>query len=265
MKPLHPLFAGRRPTLHIAHRGGAALAPENTLAAFRAAVEHWRTDMLELDVHFSRDGEAWVSHDPTVDRCTDGSGAIAELDSAALAGLDAGHRFTRDGATFPFRGTGVRLPRLVDVLAAFPTHLFNLDLKVNTAAAAEALAPLLRPALGRVCVGAEWDERAAHLAALLPGGCLFYPREALTAFVICALNGEPPPEDERYAVLDMPLAYEEMRVVTPALLAEARAGGKWVNVWTIDDPAQMRRLIADGVGGIMTDRPDLLREVLGGS
>src|SRR5689334_5224836 len=110
---MHPYLRGLRPTLHIAHRGGSALAPENTLAAFARAVDEFHTDVLELDVHATRDGELVVAHDPDVARCTDGEGAIAERTYAELAALDAGYRFTRDsGATFPFRGRNVRIPRL---------------------------------------------------------------------------------------------------------------------------------------------------------
>src|ERR671919_1607037 len=99
---MHRFFAGLEPTLHISHRGGSKLAPENTLAAFALAVERYRTDMLELDVHQTRDGVWVVSHDATVDRCTDGSGAIAELPLEEIQRLDAGHRFTSDeGQTFP--------------------------------------------------------------------------------------------------------------------------------------------------------------------
>lgn len=80
--------------LRIAHRGGAALAPENTLAAFRSAVDRWNVDMIELDVRASADGRCVVIHDPTVDRTTDGVGPVSAMSHAELAELDAGYRFT---------------------------------------------------------------------------------------------------------------------------------------------------------------------------
>jgi glycerophosphoryl diester phosphodiesterase len=259
VKPYHRLFDGLRPTLHIAHRGGAALGPENTIAAFRLAVERWRTDMLELDVHFSRDGVAWVSHDPTVDRCTDGEGAISDLNSSELERLDAGHRFSADGKTFPSRGAGVRIPRLREVLEKFGDVLLNIDLKGG---APEALAAEVRPFRSRICWGAEQDAVGARLAELLPDACCFYPREALTAWVLTVRSGEPAPEDPRFHVMDMPLTFEGVRLIDDTLLKVAGQQGKWINVWTVDDPAEMDRLVAEGVGGIMTDRPDLLRQVL---
>ncbi len=263
----HPFLRDLRSPLHISHRGGAALAPENTLAAFRMAVERYRTDMLELDVHQTRDGVLVVSHDPTVDRCTDGAGRIAELTLAELQRLDAGRRFTRDwGRTFPFRGKGVRLPTLEEVLRAFPGLRLNIELKADAPGAVERFADTVRraDAVARVCCGSEHDALAARLYEAFPEGCHFYPRDAGSGFVINARTGEPPPEDPRFLVLDMPLYLEGMRLIDRDFLDVARRHGKWVNVWTVDSPAEMTQLVAEGVGGIMTDRPDLLRDVLGG-
>ncbi|HET9452167.1 MAG TPA: glycerophosphodiester phosphodiesterase, partial [Aggregicoccus sp.] len=256
------------PTLHIAHRGGAALAPENTLAAFRQAVERYRTDMLELDVHLSRDGELVVAHDDTLERCTDGTGPLAARTLAELQQLDAGFRFSPDGgSSFPFRGQGVRLPSLREVLRAFPALRLNVEAKPDAPGIEEALAQLLREerALERVCVGSELDVVAERLLRTLPDACHFYPREALTAAVLALKSGEPAPDAPQFHVLDMPLYFGGVRLIDVPFLTATRALGKWVNVWTVDDPAQMRQLVAEGVGGVMTDRPDLLRDVLDGA
>ncbi|NNC21109.1 glycerophosphodiester phosphodiesterase [Corallococcus exiguus] len=263
MLPRDMFLDGLKPTLHIAHRGGALLAPENTLEAFQRAVHTHRTDMLELDVHLSRDGEVIVAHDDTLERCTDGEGPLAALTLAQLRKLDAGHRFTPDeGRTFPFRGQGVRLPTLREVLRAFPTLRLNVELKPDVPGAEAVLARLLTEegALGRVCLGSEQDAIAERLHKELPDACHFYPRDALAAFVLALKAGEAPPEDARYSVLDMPLYFGEVRLVDDALLKAAAERGKWINVWTVDDPAEMDRLIQEGIGGIMTDRPDLLRQ-----
>ena len=112
MIPAHPFFEGLSPTLHISHRGGALLAPENTMAAFEQAVQRYRTDMLEIDVQLTRDGELVVAHDDDVDCCTDGTGDISTYTLEALQRLDAGHRFTRTAATaFRSVGRGCRSPR----------------------------------------------------------------------------------------------------------------------------------------------------------
>lgn len=258
----HPFLQGLAPTLHISHRGGAALGPENTLAAFDQAVNQYATQILELDLQLTRDGELVVSHDPTVERCTDGSGPIAAMTVSELRKLDAGFRFSPDqGRTFPFRGRGVRIPMLVEVLRAFPSIRLNIDLKPETSGVEAAFAQLVRRerAAERICCGSELDQVAARVASALPEACLFYPRDALAAFVLSVRSGEAPPLDDRYAVLDMPLEFGGMRLVDADLVRAAEETARWINVWTIDDPAEMRALIAQRVGGIMTDRPDLLR------
>jgi glycerophosphoryl diester phosphodiesterase len=262
---VHPFFRGLSPTLHIAHRGGAGLAPENTLPAFEQAVDRYRTDMLELDVQRTRDGVWVVSHDATVDRCTDGHGQIATLTFTELQRLDAGFRFTPDGgATFPHRGRGVRLPSLAEVLERFRSQRINVEVKHAEPGAEATFADEVRrlDATGRICCGAEDDALAERLHSLLPEACHFYPREALTAFVLSVRSGEDPPEDPRYSVLDMPLYFMGERLVDAALLEAARRHGKWINVWTIDEVEEMRRLVREGVGGVMTDWPDRLRAVI---
>src|SRR5688572_12268010 len=157
---LLPFLQGLKPTLHISHRGGALLAPENTLPAFRLAVERYRTQMLELDVHLSRDGEVVVAHDATLERCTNGAGPLAALTLAELQRLDAGFHFSPDaGRTFPFRGQDARIPTLREVLRAFPGLRINLELKPDSPGAEDALQKVLRQegALERVCLGSEHD------------------------------------------------------------------------------------------------------------
>ncbi|KFE64569.1 glycerophosphodiester phosphodiesterase [Hyalangium minutum] len=263
-----PFFRGLKPTLHISHRGGALLAPENTLPAFRMAVERYRTQMLELDVHLTRDGEVVVAHDALLDRCTDAQGPISARSFSELRRVDAGYRFTPDGGrTFPFRGQGVHIPTLSEVLRAFPGLPINLEMKPDTPGTEEVLYEVLRQehALDRVCMGSELDEVGERLVARMPDACHFYPRDALTAIVLAIRSGEAPPEDPRYTVLDMPLYFGEVRLVDEEFLRTTTRHGKWVNVWTVDDPEEMRRLVSEGVGGIMTDRPDLLRQILDAS
>ncbi|HEX8697382.1 MAG TPA: glycerophosphodiester phosphodiesterase [Myxococcaceae bacterium] len=263
--PLLPFLQGLKPTLHISHRGGALLAPENTLPAFRMAVERYRTQMLELDVHLTRDGEVVVAHDETLDRCTDGSGRLAALSFAELQRLDAGFRFTTDGGnTFPFRGQGVRIPTLREVLRAFPGLRINMEMKTQQQGTEDVLYKVLREenALDLVCMGSEHDTVAERLVARMPDACHFYPRDALASYVMTLMSGEQPYVDPRYAVLDMPVYFGGMRLISSDFLRATAAAGKWVNVWTVDDPAEMRLLISEGVGGIMTDRPDLLRQIL---
>src|SRR5918911_3284289 len=115
--------------VNLAHRGASALAPENTIEAFRLALEAGAGG-LELDVHMTRDGHIVVIHDATVDRTTNGSGAVSEMTFDELRRFDAGHNFSPDGGpTRPYRGRGVRVPTLGEVLEEFPGVAVNIDLK----------------------------------------------------------------------------------------------------------------------------------------
>ena len=220
----HPFLQGLKAPLHISHRGGAALQPENTLRAFDAAVRQWRTDVLELDLHATKDGELVVAHDSTVERCTDGEGAIADLTWAEVSKLDAGFRF-KPASGFPLRGFGVTIPRFVEVLRAFPLVRLNVELKDPRALDAFVALVKEEKAVARICAGSEFDELAGSLAAALPEACLFYPADALAAFILPVLNDEPPTDDGRFTVLDMPLIWQGLKLFEPRIRDAAAARG----------------------------------------
>ena len=112
----------------MAHRGGRQLWPENTLTAFRGAAA-MGVDVLEMDVHSSSDGVLVVLHDDTIDRTTDGMGLVHDYPLTALQALDAGYQWTADeGATYPFRGQGIAIPTLAEVLEAFPDAFLNVEI-----------------------------------------------------------------------------------------------------------------------------------------
>ena len=264
---LHPFLRNLRPTLHISHRGGSELAPENTMAAFHLAVDRFKTDMLEIDVHTTSDGELVVLHDDELDRTTDMKGLVTEHTWSEVSTADAGYHFTGDGGkTYPFRGKGVRIPRLQEVLEAFPHQLFNVEVKDELPSIEDGFADVIRGtnALTRACVGSEDDEVSKRILRVLPEACHFYPRRAVTNVVIGLKAGQEPSDSDPYNVLDIPLYFGGARLVDTELLFRAARAGRWVNVWTINDPNEMRQLVKEQVGGIMTDHPDLLRDVLDG-
>ncbi|HEY8482990.1 MAG TPA: glycerophosphodiester phosphodiesterase [Longimicrobiales bacterium] len=254
----HPVLAGG-PHL-IAHRGGAGLAPENTLAAFRQAVEVWEADLIELDVHASADGHCVVIHDPTVDRTTDGTGAVAELTLDELRRLDAGYRFTLDGCTYPFRGQGFTVPTIDEVLEALPETRFVVEVKV--AAAQRPLFEAIRRAGAedRVIVAAE-SESARTLFGTYRG-----PKSASAAqlrrfYLLHRLRLA------RFWKLGVDAAqvpewWGGTRVVSPRFIRDLHAQGIPVHVWTVNETEDMHRLLDWGVDGIVTDRPDRLAQVL---
>ncbi len=250
----------------VAHRGGSALAPENTLAAFDRAAA-LGADALEIDVRRTADGVVVVFHDEDTARLTGAPGSVEARSFEDLSRLDAGHGFTPDGGrTFPFRGQGLRIPTLAEVLARYPALRLNVDAKPDEPALAEALAEAIRAAgaEARVCVGSFFDAQAERLGRLLPGCARYLPERAATCHVMAALSGgDAAGCPEGYDLADLPHRMGDLEVVGPPVLAYFHARGVPVHVWTVDDEAEMRALLALGVDGIVTDRPDVLARVLG--
>ncbi len=257
-RPGHPYLAGA--PLLFAHRGGALLAPENTLEAFIGAVETWGADVLEMDVHLTRDGELVVIHDPTVDRTTDGSGPVRSFTLAELQALDAGFRYQNSSGETPFRGRGVRIPRFRTILERFPHTRLNVDAKDP-----RATAPLIRlvESLGArdrvLLASAEEDGRADRLGYRGPVSAtrrqirLFYLLHRLP------LGGPYTPATD---ALQIPYRWEGRQVTTPRLIREAHRRNLPVHVWTVNAPDLMSRLLGWGADAIQTDRPDILARIL---
>jgi glycerophosphoryl diester phosphodiesterase len=243
-----------------AHRGGAALAPENTMAAFSNAADAWGADMLEMDVRPSADGRIVVVHDATVDRTTDGTGAVARMPWAALRELDAGYRFVDLEGRPSFRGRGVRLPLFEEVLETFPRTRLNVEIK--DARAALGLVELIRShgAEQRVLVAAE-HEHCRRAVRGYPGPWGASRRQLLRFWAIHdkPVSGLYTP---RADILQIPHTWAGRPVATPRLIAEAHRRNIPVHVWTVDEPELMRRLLALGVDGLQSDRLDRLAAVL---
>ncbi|HZY30946.1 MAG TPA: glycerophosphodiester phosphodiesterase family protein [Candidatus Methylomirabilis sp.] len=236
-------------TLNVAHRGASALAPENTMAAFEKAVE-LGADVIELDLHLSRDGELVAIHDDTLDRTTDGHGPVHQRSLAELMRLDAGRWFGEGFA-------GQRIPTLAQVLDRFAGKVpLALEIKAGSTffpGIEERVVSALRrhAAIDQAAV-ASFDHHALRrlkeieptirTAALLVG----------RPVALSALAG--PARANGLAL--------EASFVTRSEVEACRAAGLKLVVWVVNDPAQMRHFIRLGVDGIITDRPDLLRLAL---
>lgn len=256
----HPVFAGA--PLLIAHRGGAALAPENTLAAFRMAVDAWASDMIELDVRATRDGHCVVLHDATVDRTTDATGPVADFTLEQLRRFDAGHWFTSDGGlTFPFRGCGVTVPTIDEVLAELPSTRLTVEVKIGTAQEPLFAALERHAAADRVIAAGMHaaDRRLFHRHA----GAVSASMEQVRDFIIARRIGLGGLVPFRADTVQVPEYHGRRRVVTPGFIRGMHTRGVQVHVWTVNDRDDMRRLLHWGVDGIVTDRPDILGELLG--
>jgi len=274
------LFLGRRGSrdslaltpkgwpINFAHRGGAEIAPENTLEGFREGLRVGG-GVLELDVHTTADGHVVVIHDPAVDRTTEGTGAVREMTLAEIKRLDAGYRFSHDGGgMFPYRGQGIRIPTLEEVYDEFVDVPINVEIKGER--------PGIEEAVWRIIEEAGAEDRTLVVSENAPtirrfrevsGGRVATASSSAELILFWLLSrlrlgGLSKPS---YQALQGPETYRGLRIVTPELVRGAHKRGLRVDVWTIDHEPDMRRLLGFGVDGIMTDRPDILAKVLRGA
>lgn len=247
----------------IAHRGDSRNYPENTLPAFESAVR-MGIDVVETDIHLTKDGVLVIWHDPTLERNTDGSGRIEDHTLEELRRFDAGYTFTQDGGkTFPFRGKGVRICTLAEALEHCPGQRFNIDLKTKCPEIVDEFIKVIREhdAVDRV-VGASFHlSNLKRLRRLAPD----FLTSVTTAEVVPLLFRQKthtlPKAFKRKIIFQIPMAAGPVKVVTPAFVKAMHQRGAVVMVWTINDEETMRRLFAMGVDSVMTDDPALVIKV----
>lgn len=219
-------------------------------------------DGFEFDVHLTRDDEVVVFHDADLDRTTDATGPLAARTASELAQIDAAYRFDPDGG-FPARGKGIGVPRLRDLLARFPDLPCIIELKGRDARLARRAVEVVREAgaLHRVCFGAFSGVTLA--AARAAGGevCTSAGREETRWALYRSWVGLQIPSG-RYPAFQIPELSGRTRVVSPRFVRAAHAAGVLVQVWTVDEEADMRRLIEWGVDGLISDRPDIATRVV---
>jgi glycerophosphoryl diester phosphodiesterase len=255
-----PQLLARAPML-IAHRGGAGLAPENTLAAFQSAVDAWAADMIELDVHATSDGRCVVIHDPTLERTTDGSGRIADLPFDAIRELDAGYRFTTDGGqSFPFRGRGIRIPAIEEVLEALPHTPLTIEVKAGAAQRSLFEAIEKFGATERVVAAGMYERDRTFFGNYR--GLISASSEQLTSFFRAHALRLGRFWNVGADVVQIPEHHGRRRLVTQRVVQVLQAQGVPVHVWTVNVESDMHRLLDWGVAGLLTDRPDVLSRVL---
>ena len=239
----------------IAHRGASAEAPENTLPAFELAVRQG-ADALELDVRLTADGAPVVVHDATLDRTTNATGPVRAMTLAQLRGVDAGARFTPDkGATFPFRGSGVRIPTLGEVLWAFPRVPILLEIKEPDAQEPVRRVLLQEDAAGRGVPASELMEALEEFREP-PFACGASGPEIAALYRAVLFRRKPPVP--RYDLLSVPRRWRGLPVPTRRFVAAARALGCPVHVWTVDEPRVAQALWKRGVAGVVTNRPGVM-------
>jgi glycerophosphoryl diester phosphodiesterase len=251
--------AGRGWPVNLAHRGASAHAPENTMEAFRLAVETGAGG-LELDVHLTRDGHIVVIHDPTLDRTTDGTGAVARMT------LDVGYNFSPDGGeTYPYQGLNLSIPTLAEVLWEFPGVAVNIDMKADVPGIEAALLKVLREADAeeRVLVVSS-RYRAVRRFRRISGGRVSTGSSRLEVGVFYLFSNLRLERLLRpaYDALQVPLRHRGITLVTRRFVRAAHNSNVRVDAWTINEAGEMQRLLDLGVDAIMTDQPETLADVL---
>ncbi|MCF6291582.1 MAG: glycerophosphodiester phosphodiesterase [Desulfobacterales bacterium] len=253
-------FDPPRPRL-FGHRGGSCF-PENTMPAFRDAVRAGLI-YLELDVWNSKDGMVMVHHDRTMERICGQQGDITGLSLAEIKELDAGATFSQDqGRTFPLRGQGITVPTLAEVLSGLPRVFVNIEIKPDNPEVAEMVLKTVQEngAADRVLLASAEAGNLARIRRLLPEMITSFSFNEVEEFYGRLRAGDwsgylPPGE-----ALQIPPDYQGMDLVTADAVRAAHRLGVEMHVWTVNDPAEMTRLLMLGVDGLMSDEPRVLAD-----
>lgn len=263
--PDHPWFREDDPKpLVIAHQGGERLWPSNTMYAFEHAAD-LRVDILEMDIHLTVDGEIVVIHDDTVDRTTDGTGAVKEMTLEDIKALDAGYYWTVDGGqTYPYRGQGITIAALREVFTAFHDIRMNIEIKQKEPSMVQDFCDLLQEfnMKQKVLVASFHEEAMSEFRETCPGvATSTYTDEVVTFFVFKTLFLAPAYSPPAEAV-QVPEYRSGLHVLTPRFVRAAQRRNMEVHAWTINTAEDMELMMDLGVDGIITDYPDMLLDML---
>lgn len=252
----HPFFDAERP-LVFAHRGGAALAPENTIVAFDRGLA-LGADGLELDVRLSRDGVPVVHHDATLERTTNLRGHISAFTADELGRADAGYHF-RPGGEPAFRGRGHGIPTLQEVLVRYADTRIIIEMKDNRTAMADSVLSVVRAAraFDRVCLGSFRLHVLRAARAREPGLATSAAQEEVRWALYRSWIGWPV-KRVSYLGYQVPEVAGRTRVVSRRFVEMAHRARLPVQVWTVDSEHDASRLLGWGVDALITNRPDLL-------
>jgi glycerophosphoryl diester phosphodiesterase len=248
-------FAPPRPRI-FGHRGAAGELPENTIVSFERAVRAGAI-YLELDVHMSRDGEIVVSHDERLTRTCGRDALIREMNWTEIQAADAGYMLSFDGgATFPFRGRCIKVPRLTEVLGTFGDVNYLIEIKqTEPSLVSQLLATVDASGLRRrVLIASEFDTPVSMVRSLAPQIPTNFSYGEVAEF-LQAMAGYRAGYEPRGAALQIPREYEGWRLVTPESVEFAHRAGVELHVWTVNEETEMNQLLDCGVDGLISDFP----------
>lgn len=261
-------FNHNRP-LVIAHQGGELLAPSNTMASFKNAAD-MGVDVLETDIHITKDGHLVTIHDPSVNRTTNGKGYVADLTLAELQTLDAGYHFKDLNGNYSFRGKGVYIPTVEEMFQTFNDMKIEIEIKDdNPPDRIEEIASKLWTLIEKyqmeekIIIGSfdqkilqAFEKHAKGRVAISAG------RQEVKSFVVFHkffLRNLYVPKVDAFQI---PVEDSGFDLTDSKLIDGAHRLGMEIHYWTIDDPKTMEKLIDSGADGILTNRPDLLLKLL---
>ena len=262
-KTTHPILQHLSKPVTIAHQGGNKVYPDESLLAFTNAVD-MGIQVLEVDIHRTRDGVLVINHDETINRLTDGSGLIREMSWPGLQQVDGAYNWSPDGLTYPYRGKGVKILSLTAILDSFPQQVYDIEIKQHDPPLENDLCDLLRQygvASDQVIVASFSDETLTRFQHACPEVATSLPVNKGTMLYILSRVGL-----ERLLPLDavvaqLPRSFNtklgQLELDRRYINAFAK-GDRQVWVWTVNDSIEMRRMLNMGAHGIITDRPGIL-------
>ncbi len=248
----------------VAHRGGGLEGPENVIETFQALHQELPSVVLETDVHLSKDGELVAIHDATVDRTTNGSGRVDAMTVTEIQALDAGYHWKDPNGQTPFRGKGLKVPLLKEVLTQVPGANWIIEIKDKRLATPEKFRALIRDLnlQDRVVVASQFGQVIKNLRHYQPQWAYGASHdEVLKTSLLVRLNlwGLDPMRSDFFFV---PERTERAEVVNSSFLDVLTRKNKRVVVWTVNSEEDAKRLWAMGAHGVFTDRPRALFQLL---
>lgn len=259
----HPWFTARpgdRRVLVLSHQGGEGVWPSNTLLGFERSVA-LNAEVLDTDMHMTKDGVLVLMHDQTVDRTTNGTGAIRDLTLAQLQAFDAGYRFSTDnGATFPYRGQGLVAPTLESLFQRWPDKRFGIEIKQTPPEVAGPFCALIwrYNMQDKVLVSSFNQANMDAFRIACPEVATSATQDEVLGFFIANTLGLTYAYTPKFQSLQVPETFSGITVLSPGFVAGAHNRGLAVQPWTINSPEEMQRILALGVDGINTDYPERL-------
>jgi glycerophosphoryl diester phosphodiesterase len=253
--------------LVIAHRGGGQLWPENTMLAYQSAID-MGVDGLEIDIRMTKDQMLVTHHNESIDQTSNGQGKIRDYTYEELKEYNFGYQFEDLYGNHPYRNMYIPLPTLEEVLQKFEHKILILELKDSESwgmRAAEKLAELLKhySPNSHMVVASFKGEVMDHFARITDHKVLLSaPEKEAAKFILSSKTIGAKLYQPKVQLLHLPTSFQGLNLATPEIIKDAHQQDIAIHFWTINKPEEMEQLIRNGADGLVTDRPDLLLEIL---